>query len=259
MYASLARQFYDTETVAIALMGSHARGEAQAYSDVDLVCITRNSTAPEAQTLYSGDQLVVVSSVTIEQTEAWFSEPKQIVQVMQNLRQAKPLIDPSAFFAELQNRAHQFHWTAEHQRRADDYVAGQMVGLIEEVHKGLNGLEHHHADRLINASHGLAWGLTYILLVHKAVLTSGDNGLIAGAQAAAGVTSEWSGLHRHVFGISSTAESTVDLIQQTRASLQLYKLTFQLVWDACNPTQKQLIKMCISNIDAVLSQDDITP
>ena len=34
---SLAAELDDTNTVAVALMGSHARGDATSYSDVDLV------------------------------------------------------------------------------------------------------------------------------------------------------------------------------------------------------------------------------
>jgi hypothetical protein len=245
-FKALAQQFLTDDMVAVTLMGSHARGEAQQYSDIDLVCFVRRATAPEPETHYVDRQLVVVSYVTIEQTEAWFTEPKQVVEVMRNVQQAQPLIDRTGAFAQLQQRAQQFQWTPAHQRKADAYAANQMVGLIEEVHKGLNGLAQYHVGRLINASHGLAWGLTYATLVQQGVLASGDNGLLADAQTAMGRDSEWSQEQRRAFGIGSSATDAVSLVEQTKACLRLYRVTYALLQSACQPGDCALIEKTIS-------------
>lgn len=250
VYRGLAHQFCDDSSIAVVLMGSHARGQAERYSDIDLVCVIQGDSAPEAESHYVDDQLVVVSYVTVEQTRAWFTEPRQVVEVMRNLQQAKVLIDRTRFFAKLQERAQQFEWTSDHQYRADEYAANQMVGLIEEVHKGLNGLKQYHVGRLINASHGLAWGLTYAVLAQKGILASGDNGLIADAEQGMGYDSDWSVYHRLVFGITTKAEVVPTLAERTKASLHLYKLTYEAVASACNPTKRHLIETAIHQIDS---------
>ena len=245
MYDEIARQFYDEMKLAMALMGSHARGEAQQYSDIDLVCLIDANTTPPAETYYIDNQLVVVSYVSLDQTEHWFTEPKQIIEVISNLRQAKILIDEQGLFAALQKRAELFKWTEEHQAKANLYAGNELVGLIEEVHKGLNCLTHYHVGRFINATHGLVWGLTNIMLVFHGVLANGDNGLIDGAQQAAGIDSEWSRLHRLSFGI--TPSETLE--DRLRASLELYKQTYEMCKDVCNHEQQQLINRAISLID----------
>lgn len=247
-YEAIAKQFYDAPMYGVALMGSHARGDAQPYSDIDLVCITQKETAPEPDTQYIDDQLVVVSYVTLNQTEQWFTEPKQIVEVISNLRQAQILIDEHEIYANLQQRAKQFQWTDEHQAKANAYVDNKLVGLIEEVHKGLNCLKNYHAGRFINANHGLAWGITYITLVYHGVLADGDNGLIIGAQQAVGYDSAWSRLHRQVYGIAPSP--TLD--EQLRASLSLYKLTSEMCKSACTPEHQRLINKAIQFIDEAM-------
>ncbi len=252
MYEAIARQFYETSLHGIAMMGSRARGDAQPYSDIDLVCLIKEDTAPDPDTHYVDEQLVVVSYVTLDQTEQWFIEPKQIIEVISNLRQANILIDEQGIYTELQQRARQFQWKDEHQTRANAYVSNELVGLIEEVHKALNCLNDYHAGRFINATHGLAWGLTYIMLVYHGVLSDGDNGLIIGAQYAVGRDSEWSKLHRLTYGILSSMESPPTRENRLRASLNLYKQTYEMCKNVCTSEHQKLIGKTISLIDKVL-------
>jgi len=249
MYEAIAQQFYDTSMHGIALMGSRARGEAQPYIDIDLVCLTKKDTAPETDTYYVVDNLVIVSSVTLEQTEQWFTEPKQIVEIISNLRQADILIDEQFIYANLQQRARQFQWTDDHRAKANTYVSNQLVGLIEEVHKGLNCLTDYDAGRCINATHGLAWGLTFMVLVYHGILADGDNGLILGAQQAVGYDSEWSRLQRLTYGIVAPTESQPKRIDMLHASLSLYKLTYEICKSACTSQHQKPINRTIAFID----------
>jgi predicted nucleotidyltransferase len=243
-----AERFYGKHMIAVALMGSHARGEASQYSDVDLVCITRDHPAPPAQTAYIDDQLVVISQVNLAQTEDWLSDPAQIVEVLSNLRQARILIDPDDVFKKLQQRSQTFEWTSEHQAKANAYASTELVGLIEEVHKGLNGLQNDHPGRLINASHGLMWGLTRIVLVQKGRLTEGDNDLIVGAQRAMGIDSEWTKTHRLVFGMTNDPQAPSNLTSKTQAGLRLYEVTVETLKEQIEPEASQLIQQAVARI-----------
>lgn len=78
--------------------------------------------------------MVVVSYVTLSQTEQWFTGPKEIVEVISDLRQADILIDALRISANLQQRARKVQWTDYYQAKANAGVSNELVGLIEEVH-----------------------------------------------------------------------------------------------------------------------------
>src|SRR5690242_1913514 len=109
---------------ALALMGSHARGEAGPYSDVDVVRFLHDgerNAAGAGSYLHEG-HLVVVSDVAPTQVEQWFSEPKAAVNTIVGLRHLQPLWDPTGYVAALQARAEAFVWDATLQERANRWA-----------------------------------------------------------------------------------------------------------------------------------------
>jgi hypothetical protein len=64
----------------------------------------------------------------------------------------------------------------EIQSRATIEASRQMVDWSEEANKGLEGLRRKHDfGRLLNTIHGLSWGLSEVLQIHRGVLISSDN------------------------------------------------------------------------------------
>jgi hypothetical protein len=61
------------------------------------------------------------------------------------------------------------------QARANQQASAMLVGWFEEVHKGLAGLQQNDIGRLLNARHGLSWGLGRVMKVQRGILMSGDN------------------------------------------------------------------------------------
>ena len=149
--ADLLQRFDAPGVYSIALMGSYARGEAGPYSDIDFVRFTNGKLPGEGSYLYAG-HLVVVSDVTPEQVETWFNDPDVAVDTIIGARKAHILLDRENYFAAIQARAQAFQWSEELQERANHWASEMMVGLIEEVHKGLEGLRRHdigHAKRAL--------------------------------------------------------------------------------------------------------------
>ncbi len=93
------------------------------------------------------------------------------------MRSALALLDRDGYFAGIQERARAFAWDQALQARANQRASAMLVGWIEEVHKGLAGLQRNDVGRLLNARHGLSWGLGRVMKVHRGVLMSGDNAL----------------------------------------------------------------------------------
>ncbi len=249
-FRAIAAQFDTQEIVSIALMGSFARNDAGTFSDVDIVRFHwRNDTRQvESTTHFIRGDLVVVSDVVPSQIEGWFTDPEQATTYIAGIRNARTLRDEEGYFRAIQDRAHQFVWDEAMQQKANAYASSQMVGWIEEVHKGLEGLRRCDDGRLINARHGLSWGLTDVMRVQKGILISGDNSSYLAVTAALGERSEWVRLSRKSFAI----DGDVSLAGQVRAGLRLYVLTAEQLTEIFKPEELTLIEETVKRINGEL-------
>ena len=239
---------------AIALMGSFARGDAGRFSDIDLVQFTREQgeTESDAQTHIINDRLVVVSEVTPDAVNDWFSKPEVASECIKGVQIAKSLWDVEGYFREVQMRARRFVWDASMQRKADRWASQELVGWAEEVHKGLEGLRTGHVGRLLNARHGLSWGLTNVMRVQRGVLMSGDNNSYLEVVASLGEGTEWVKLSERVFGLREQ-----DLANQVRSGLKLYILTVRMLADHLDPNSRQVIDSTVAHIEGELRCQDL--
>jgi len=249
-FRGIAAQFDTQEIAAIVLMGSFARNDAGTFSDVDIVRFHRRNETRKAEstTYFIRGALVVVSDIIPSQIEDWFTKPEQVTTCIAGLRSARTLRDEDGYFRAIQARAHQFVWDEAMQQKADTYASSQMVGWIEEVHKGLEGLRRSDNGRLINARHGLSWGLTDVMRVQKGILISGDNSSYLAVAAALGERSEWVRLSRKSFAI----DGDVSLRDQVRAGLKLYVLTAEQLAEVCKPEERTLIEETVKRINLKL-------
>lgn len=253
--ATLAEQFDGPQVRALVLMGSHARGTAGPYSDVDLVRIMAGTEPPAvADGSYLRDgRLLVASSVTPAQAERWFTEPEVAVEVIAGLRAARALRDDGSFAA-IQARANAFRWNETMQEKANGWAGDRLVGWTEEVHKGLEGLRRSDTGRLLNARFGLSWGLSRVMAVQRGVLLSGDNAFYTELGEAMAGHPEWLRLRRIAFGIEDKARSTPTLNMQVTAGLRLYALTATLLDEVLQPERAALIRETVALIEENLAE-----
>jgi hypothetical protein len=253
-FEALAQRFDCPGARAIVLVGSYARGQAGPLSDVDLVRFT-DEPAPQfpgtGSHLIDG-RLVVVREATPELVTGWFQQPEAAVGAIAGLRSARALIDRGGHFATIQERARAFVWDAAMQARADAWASRQMVGWIEEVHKGLEGLRRGDIGRLLNARFGCSWGLSRLVQVQRGVLLSGDNTFYDEVAEAVGRDSEWARLRRAAFGIEDAAGVAPPLRDQVTAGLRLYQVTAELLASALQPGDRALVEQTVALIAARL-------
>jgi hypothetical protein len=250
-YEALAQRFRDAETLAGALMGSRARGDAGPFSDVDLVFLVREERkdGSDFESYLVDGKLVNVSRVADHTAQEWFSKPIVASEVIGGLRDAKILFDPQGLFAEIQQRALAFEWDQTMRERASDWVSCQMVGWAEEVGKGLEGLRRGDPARLLQARHGLSWGLNHVVQLHLGVLLTGDNGFFEEVGNAVGKNSRWVQLRNRAFGVGPQPVDDADpLAAQVIAGLELYVETAQMVAKAVRPDHRGLVAHTVEAI-----------
>ena len=256
-------------TVAFALLGSYARGDAGPHSDVDVVrFVSDDKDEDEARTFLVGGTergtrrreyvnalqnpqrwLVVRSTVTPSQVESWFSDPGQALNVIAGLRDGRALWDPYGQFAAIRHRAKEFKWTEALQKKADRLAGKEMVGWIEEAHKGLEGLRRNDTGRLLNARFGLSWGLAWVMRLHRGVFSSSDNTFFSDIIGEVGPDTRWARLLNQAFGIASGADGeTYTLREEVTAGLLLYCETFSLLKESLPPDDLLLIETTVQRI-----------
>lgn len=244
-FPAIVKQYRSPGVVAVVLMGSHARGDAGPFSDVDIVrfCDSDPQHAA-AETQLIDLHFVVISTVGPSKVSDWFSKPEEATASIAGIRAARPLWDPDAHFEHIQNRAITFQWDAAMQDKANAYASAEMVGLIEEAQKGLEGLRRHGIGRLLNARYGLSWGLTNVMRVQRGILISGDNASYAEVLADIGTESEWAEASRDVFGLTG-----LSLSDQVRAGLRLYRVTARMLDDILHERDRPLVHEVLRRIN----------
>jgi hypothetical protein len=244
-FSAIVKQYRSPGVVAVVLMGSHARGDAGPFSDVDIVrfCDSDPQHAP-TETHLIDTHFVVISTVGPSRVSDWFSKPEEATASIAGIRAARTLWDPDAHFERIQNRAIAFEWDAAMQDKANVYASAEMVGLIEEAQKGLEGLQRHDIGRLLNARYGLSWGLTNVMRVQRGILISGDNASYAEVLTDIGAESEWAEASRRVFGLTG-----LSLSDQVRAGLQLYRVTARLLDDILYERDRPLVREVLRRIN----------
>lgn len=234
--------------VPVAVLGSFARGDAGPFSDIDVVRFSDDAVLRSTDGSYLvGGRLVVVATASREDVASWFDRPELIVNYVGGLRCAHALADEDGVVAGLRERALAFRWTQELSHRADAWVGAQMVGWIEEVFKGLEGLRRDDVGRLLNARFGLSWGLSRVMVVHRRLLLEGDNAMHAALTAALGESSSWVALRDRVFGVADSKDAGT-LCGQVRAGLELYRETAALVAGALSAGESDLVEAALAAI-----------
>ena len=251
--ATLFERFAPAEATGIFLAGSRARGNAGPFSDVDWLRVVGDDVPLPGDGSYLVDgRLVVVSTLTPTFVEAIFTEPKAACDFIMGLRSAQILLDREGGLARLQRRARDFVWDAAMQQKANLWAAGEMVGIIEEAHKGLEGLRRNDTGRMLNARFGLSWVLSNIMKVQRGVLLTSDNDVWDSINRAMGETSDWVRLRYTAFGIEDAAGQPVDLRKQVLAGLRLYVLTASYLEHAVPQEQAALIQATVARIEEEL-------
>lgn len=212
------------DVLGVGIVGSHARGQASKYSDVDFdIFLTRlPKNEFDRYTLrYWEDKLISLKYTLLKDERAALKDPSRAIWVVPGLSGMKIVLDKDGSLATLQQAALKFDFSAL-QSAANEYAAEQVMGCAEEVHKVLNGLARGHESTVMYAVWGLIKHLPGAVMVQRGLMMTSENRFFDLIQDSVGRDSKWTRAFRTAWGLDPNASQ-----YQSRgaAALTLYRLT----------------------------------
>ena len=217
--AAVARGLMDQGASAVVLMGSHARGDAFRHSDIDLIAL---GEGPGYRLERRNGHLVALSWTTAETVKRMMMTPSQAGLVVQGWRDACLLIDPAGRAESLRQRAIEWTWSEIADEEIDSYVAEELTGWAEEVHKLVNLLDSGNWSGAAVQRNILSSRVGAILAVHLRLLYASENDLWN--LVADRMDDSWGEVQRRSFGLGD--ESFLDTCL---AALDLYRIATDFV------------------------------
>ena len=169
-----ARELAGAGAQAVWLAGSHARGDAVEHSDIDIGVIATAGAGPGYRLHRRGGYLLSVSWTTAEATRASFRDPALLGAAVPGWRRAVLLHDPDGVAAALQRDAVDWRWDGVAEA-CDGWVAEQVTGYAEEVHKLVAALGRGDPTAAAVQRSVLALRLAVVLSVHRRLLYDSEN------------------------------------------------------------------------------------
>jgi hypothetical protein len=156
---------------AVVLVGSHARDAATPESDVDLLAI---GSGPGYQLSRREGRLISLSWRTEDEQRGQFRSPRAAVTEIPGWRSAVIIRDSDGIAARLQGEAVTWSWD-QVAGPAREWVAAELTGFAEEVHKLVAALRHGRPRLAAVQRNLLALHLPMILTVHFGILQDSEN------------------------------------------------------------------------------------
>jgi hypothetical protein len=231
---NVAREAMANGADAVVLTGSHARGDANAHSDIDLIAIVRRDPGAAWQGYSRRAGFLVSADVrTAARVRAAFNDPARFTTYVPGWREAIIMADPEGIAARLQAAAHRWTWESVTEA-ADEWVAGRITGWAEEVHKLVGAMEAANNLHAATQRSLLAVQLAGTMAVHRRILCGTENVLWTLVAEAMG--GPWAAAQSRALSIS--AES---LDVSNRAALELYAIAAAEAWPLLSRQQRAVV------------------
>lgn len=234
--ADLVAQARADGALAVVLTGSVARGEAQPESDVDLLVLGHG---PEYRLLRDSDRLISISWSEAAEVRRAFGDPRQAGFVVPGWRDAVLLDDPSGIAQELVQAAKDWSWDRIGAERCNAWVAEELCGYAEEVHKLINALELGAWTTAAIQRNVLAARLAIAMSVHLRLLYDSENRLWDLVSDQLG--EPWRNEQAQAFGFAGEQFEA-----SCQAALRLYALACRVAWDCFDARQRMVIEHAIA-------------
>jgi predicted nucleotidyltransferase len=249
VWQALSRGLAGQGAEAVVAFGSWVRGDAYRESDVDIHAIGRG---PHYMLERYHDFLVSVSWATVKQHRQAFKDPSEVGGIMPAWRNVVILYDPKEIAKALKQEALRWQWDLLG-KRPERWVAEQLTGYAEEVHRLIGDLQLQHETAASVQRSLLAIHLAPILAVHHRILYDSENRLWDLVSEKMGA--KWAKVQKDALGTSGQSFE-----ETCRAALQLFALAAREVANLLNKRQYQVVAHACKIADYPLPEkDSISP
>src|SRR5215469_13004816 len=192
----------------IVLGGSHARGDATPYSDVDLACFVQDTFRPlRKRYQYREGHLISIGLKTLEGVKQQLSEPLQALWIVPSFRQARVLLDKDGSMSQLKQVVENFTWDDLHDE-ALGFAGHILVSDAEFVHKLLGNLWRGNLSGIAYTVQRIFDGATMTMALYYGVFITTDSVYYQEVESAVGSESTWSHFHSLLSGVKTIGEDT---------------------------------------------------
>ena len=215
---------------AVVLFGSRVRGDAYEESDIDIHAL---GEGPQYRLERHQGFLVSVAWMTPAQHRHAFQNPSEAGGIVPAWRNAAILYDPHGVADSLKQEARRWQWHLL-DRKADRWVAEEITGYAEEVHRLIGNLQLGRKSAAAIMRSVLAIHMAPVLAVHCRIFYDTENRLWRLVSTRMGA--EWARLQSIALG-----EDNQSFDDTCEAALQLYAIAARAVRPLLNRRQYQVV------------------
>lgn len=241
----LARSLAAEGALAVALVGSHASGEATADSDLDLAVV---GEGPHYRLEVHDGVLVSLGWAPAEEQRRRLYDPAWLGTHVAGWREAVLLHDPERVGAAIKDEAQAWTWE-QVSERVDEWVADSVTGFTEEVQKLVTSLARTQTTMAAVQRSVIALRLASTLVLHRRILYASENRLWD--VVAHEIGPAWRDAQAAALGVSG--ESLKD---GCNAALQLFVLAAREVMPLLDERQRAVVEQGLRRAEAELPGAD---
>ena len=225
-------------TQGFMLVGSYARGEATAHSDIDLTHFVREQSSPQTTYHLYNDHLLSLLTIALPDEATLFNQPQSAIYALPMWRDAHILLDPTGAIHARQQYALNFDWQ-QIKEIANIRASFVLYKKSEEVITLLRMLE---TDNLWGAEALRGFLLNWLataVAMRYGILIRSEKTLYPDIIDYLGYTNSW----------SQTATQVVKSSALSPVVVQLFQETVKLLQDIIQPEHRSLIEFALDKID----------
>lgn len=235
----------------ICLGGSHARGEATPYSDVDIACFVPESYRPlRKRFMYRDGHLVSIGLKTLEGVQQQLSQPEQALWIVPSFRQSRVLLDKDGSMRQLKQMVEEFSWEPL-RSEAIGFAGHILICDTELVHKLFSNLWKGNLSGVSYVITRLFDGSTMAMMLYHAVFITTDSVYYQEVERAVGLDTSWTHYHHLLSGTESGPEDASSIEARAKIVLRLFRETASLLYPALSEQRRPVIEQVLSMIEQV--------